>query len=125
MINREIDTIKEKDIANILVTMGFRSDVSGYTYTVEGIKCMLECLQNGQDIPKMEYVYNKIAAKHKNLTYSKIERCVRYLICEWAPSTVVYERQVKELVENLATTDRLYPRTIMQSVANYLIYNHN
>ncbi len=123
-MNNTVKIISKKDIANLVVSLGFRSDISGYNYLVDGINIVLSCYLNGEDMPKMEYVYNQIASQSTNLSYSKIERCVRYLIEEWIPNEHVYDRPCKELVENILASNRLYPRTLIFSIANYLLYNY-
>lgn len=123
-MNNTAKIISKKDIANLVVSLGFRSDISGYNYLVDGINIVLGCYLNGEDMPNMEYVYNQIASQSANLSYSKIERCVRYLIEEWVPNVHVYDRPCKELVENILASNRLYPRTLIFSLANYLLYNY-
>lgn len=124
-MNNTVKIISKKDIANLVVSLGFRSDISGYTYLVDGINIVLNCYLNGEDMPKLEYVYHRIASKSPNLSYSKIERCIRYLIEEWIPNVHVHERPCKELVENILASNRLYPKTLIFSIANYLLYNYS
>lgn len=114
-----------RKIANLLVNAGFRNDLSGYDWAVDGIEFVLTCKLSGESKPTMNTVYYEIGERHKdcNLTYSRIERNIRYLLQEWIPCTEVYSRPCKDLVENLQAAPRLYPRSLIFGIANYLYHN--
>ena len=112
--------ITKADIHNLLLIMGFRSELSGYDYLKEAIYFVIKNHKNSIHEIQMIELYKKVAELFPN-TYQNIERNIRYLIKEWNPMSDVYSTRYENLVQNLLSRDRITVTLVVRSIAKYLL----
>lgn len=113
--------ITKADIHNLLLIMGFRSELSGYDYLKEAIYFVIKNHKNSIHEISMIELYKKVAELFPNTTYRNIERNIRYLIKEWNPMPDVYSTRCENLVQNLLSRDRITVTLVVRSIAKYLL----
>lgn len=113
--------ITKADIHNLLLIMGFRSELSGYDYLKEAIYFVIKNHKNSINEIQMIELYKKVAELFPNTTYRNIERNIRYLIKEWNTMSDVYSTRCENLVQNLLSRDRITVTLVVRSIAKYLL----
>lgn len=113
--------ITKSDIHNLLLIMGFRSELSGYDYLKEVIYFVIKNHKTSINEIQMIELYKEVAELFPNTTYRNIERNIRYLIKEWNPMSDVYSTKCKNLVQNLLSRDRITVTLVVRSIAKYLL----
>lgn len=113
--------ITKADIHNLLLIIGFRSDLSGYDYLKEAIYFVIKNHKNSiHEIPMIE-LYKEVAELFPQTSYRNIERNIRYLIKEWNPMPDTYSTICGNLVQNLLSRDRITVTLVVRSIAKYLL----
>jgi hypothetical protein len=113
--------ITKADIHNLLLIMGFRSELSGYDYLKEAIYFVIKNHKNSIHEIQMIELYEGVAELFPNTTYRNIGRNIQYLIKEWNPMSDVYSTRCENLVQNLISRDRITVTLIVRSIAKYLL----
>ena len=72
-----LNNIQKKNIQQYLLKVGIKPHNSGFTYLADAIEMMID---ENMLKPRMSSVICPRLAKKYNTTWSRVERCIRYVI---------------------------------------------